>query len=237
MNLIRVGKVKEVYEVDEEYLMFVFTDNISVFDKIIPTSIPYKGESLCRTSEYWFETLEDMGIKTHYSERLEKNKMKVKRVDVLDKPTQKDKNYLIPLEFIVRHYVAGSIYDRIKSGKISPQELGLNNVVYGERLPEPYFEVTTKFEEYDRNIDFEEAMEIGGVTKSEMMDIKELILKIDDRIEKEVKKRGLIHVDGKEEFAFDSKREIMIVDTFGTADEDRWWDLKEYEKYVEGLDI
>ena len=53
MKLVRVGKVKEVYD-EGETLLFKFTDKISVFDKIIPTTIPFKGESLCRTSEFWF---------------------------------------------------------------------------------------------------------------------------------------------------------------------------------------
>ena len=62
-----------------------------------------------------------------------------------------------------------------------------------------------------------------------MDDIKEVILKIDSIINKTVKKNGLIHVDGKKEFAMDSGREPLLVDSFGTADEDRWWDLKKYE--------
>ena len=63
----------------------------------------------------------------------------------------------------------------------------------------------------------------------------ENILKIDEKINNDVKKRGLIHVDGKKEFAFDPNRELMLIDTFGTADEDRFWDLEAYEnsKFVE----
>ena len=66
MRLIKSGKVKDVYEVSDRELEFVFSDRISVFDKIIPSNIPHKGETLARTSAYWFEVVETLGVKTHY---------------------------------------------------------------------------------------------------------------------------------------------------------------------------
>lgn len=60
------GKVKEVYRIDNDTLEFVYTDNISVFDKIIPSKIAHKGEALCRTTKYWFDMLSSKGIKNHY---------------------------------------------------------------------------------------------------------------------------------------------------------------------------
>jgi len=230
MELIRKGKVKEVYALDKDRLLFLFTDNISVFDKIIPSKIPKKGESLCRTSAFWFEKLNNEGIRNHHISS-QGNKMEVRRFRILEKPTIEEENYLIPLEFITRYYVAGSMYDRIKSGKIDYKELGFSSMPkYGEVLPEPYFEITTKFESYDRKVDFKEAREIGGLSQKEIDEIREVILKIDRIIAQEVEKRGLIHVDGKKEFALGEGREIIVVDTFGTLDEDRWWDKKEYEE-------
>ncbi|MGC8992039.1 MAG: phosphoribosylaminoimidazolesuccinocarboxamide synthase [Thermoplasmata archaeon] len=230
MELVRKGKVKEVYALGEKELLFVFTDNISVFDKIIPSKIPYKGASLARTSAHWFKIVSDMGIKTHFIELPEMNKMKVRRFQITMKGKKDGKNFLIPLEFITRYYIAGSFHDRILKGKINPAEIGIKNVKYGEPLPQPFFEVTTKFEEYDRPLSFEEAMEIGGLNREELDDIREKILKIDDVINKDVMKRGLLHVDGKKEWALDDEREPVLVDTFGTADEDRFWDLEEYKK-------
>lgn len=78
MKLIKSGKVKDVYEVDENQLEFVFSDRISVFDKIIPSEIPHKGETLARTSVYWFEILKEMGISSHYIKLTAPNKMRVK---------------------------------------------------------------------------------------------------------------------------------------------------------------
>lgn len=234
MNLLRKGKVKEVFEVDRDTLEFLFTDQISVFDKIIPNTIPHKGETLCRESAFWFQVAKELGVRTHFKELVSADRMRVQRVDVIadySQLNQETRNYLIPLEFVVRHYAAGSLMDRLKSGEMSPEDIGFdaNHVVtYGEKLAEPFFEVTTKLEKTDRHLTIEEALQISGMSEVEMEQVKRLILKIDKRIESEVNERELIHVDGKKEFAFDKDRNLLLVDTFGTSDEDRWWDAEAY---------
>jgi phosphoribosylaminoimidazole-succinocarboxamide synthase len=237
MRLIRKGKVKEVYETEnKDELEFFFTNHISVFDKVIPSEIEYKGETLCRTSSYWFRVAANMDIKTHFIKTILPNRMRVKKVDVIrdySNLNEKTTNYLIPLEFICRYYVAGSLFDRIKNKEIKNETLGFDsdyNVEYGDKLPTPFFEVTTKLEKTDRNLGLDEALKISGLSKDEYKEIKETFLKIDDRMNSAVRQRGLIHVDGKKEFAFDENRNIMLVDTFGTADEDRFWDADKYEK-------
>ncbi|MDD1772951.1 MAG: phosphoribosylaminoimidazolesuccinocarboxamide synthase [Methanomassiliicoccales archaeon] len=236
MKLYRVGKVKKVFEVDDETFEFQFTNNISVFDKIIPTEIPYKGEVLCRTSAFWFKLLAEHGIRSDFIKLSGKDRMLVKRVDVIpdySKLNHKTINYLIPLELICRHYNAGSLNDRVKEGKIKVEQLGFpkgHQLKYGEKLPQDFFEATTKLEETDRNLDKEEALRISGLTENEYQEVISTIAKIDALIGERAAKAGLIHVDGKKEFAYDEKRRLMIVDTFGTLDEDRWWDAAEYEK-------
>ena len=233
-KLFRVGKVKKVYEIDPNTLEFEFTNNISVFDKIIPSDIPFKGETLCRTSAHWFKLLKENGIRSDFIEVNGPNRMLVKRVEVIpdySKLNHHTTNYLIPLEFICRHYNAGSLNDRVKEGRVTPEMMGYSSghsPVYGERLPKDFIETTTKLEETDRELTREEAIRISGLTEKEYDHVFEVIGKIDSLIGKEVGKRGLIHVDGKKEFAYDEQRRLMIVDTFGTADEDRWWDAAEY---------
>ncbi len=235
MKLLRTGKVKEVYEASDEELEFLFTDNISVFDKVIPSQIPHKGETLCRTSAYWFETAATMGIPNHLLGVQDGNRMRVRRVRVIHDyaaMTPETTSYLIPLEWVARYYVAGSLYDRLRKGKERPEEAGFppgHRVEYGEALPEPYLEVTTKLEKVDRLLTTEEALDIAGLTKEEFHAIWDMVLKLDDRMQREVRKRGLLHVDGKKEFAMDADRRPMVVDTFGTADEDRFWDGDQYE--------
>ena len=117
MQLLRTGKVKEVYEVSERELEFRFTDNISVFDKIIPTQVPKKGETLARTSAHWFELVDkELGIPTHFLGLKEPDRMRVRRVEVLQVPdiTPDSTSFLVPLEVICRHYVAGSLHDRLR---------------------------------------------------------------------------------------------------------------------------
>ncbi|OYT55681.1 MAG: phosphoribosylaminoimidazolesuccinocarboxamide synthase [Candidatus Aenigmarchaeota archaeon ex4484_14] len=233
MKLLKKGKVKDVYELDEDSLKFVFSDRISVFDKIIPSEIPRKGETLCKTSAFWFEKLEKKNIKTHFINLDGQNAMNVKKFRILERPTSKDNNYFIPLEIICRWFVAGSLFDRIKRGEVKSEELGFapdHIVKYGDKLPAPFIEFTTKLEKVDRELTEEEAAELAGLKKEDIKRIKELVIKIDQIIKKQVEKNNLIHVDGKKEFAFDESRELVVVDTFGTADEDRWWDKNEYDK-------
>ena len=236
MKLVRTGKVKQVYEVDDQTLEFVFTDNISVFDKIIPSQIPNKGETLCRSAAFWFQVLRKAGIRTHFTELVPPNRMRVRRVEIIpdyDRINGSTTNYLIPLEIISRHYMAGSLWDRVKSNEISVKELGFekgHQPKYGEELPRPFYEVTTKLEPVDRLLTREEALKISGLSEEEMDNLFRVVAKIDKIIAEEVGERMLIHVDGKKEFAFDDKRNLMVVDTFGTADEDRWWDDDAYAK-------
>jgi len=235
MKLIRQGKVKDVYEVDNHSLEFVFSDKISVFDKTIPSLIPHKGETLCRSSAFWFQVARGCGIKTHFKEFIPPNRMRVQKVDVLpySKITRKSANYLIPLEVISRHYVAGSLWDRIRLGEIKPTKLGFKGnreLKYGEKLPEPFIEFTTKLEKVDRLVTKKEAVKMAALSEKEYKQIVDAALTIDLTIAEEVEKRDLIHVDGKKEYGFSEDRELMIVDTFGTADEDRWWDWEHYSK-------
>jgi phosphoribosylaminoimidazole-succinocarboxamide synthase len=231
---LRMGSVKEVYDLGRE-LEFRFTDRISVFDKVIPSLIPHKGETLCREGVHWFSRAKKMGIRTHFEKFLPPNGMLVNKVDVIQPENIKPGagNYLIPLEVICRWYAAGSIYDRLLAGKVKPEALGFSKgykVEYGEPLPEPYIEVSTKLERVDRLLDRAEALKISGLSPEEYDAIRETVLRIDEDIKREVEPRGLIHVDGKKEFAFDEERNIMVVDVFGTADEDRFWDKAKYEE-------
>jgi len=231
---LRMGSVKEVYDLGRE-LEFRFTDRISVFDKVIPSLIPHKGETLCREGVHWFSRAEKMGIKTHFEKFLPPNGMLVKKAEVIQPENIKPGagNYLIPLEVICRWYAAGSIFDRLGAGKVKAEDLGFpkgHKVTFGEQLPEPYIEVSTKLERVDRLLNRDEALRLSKLSPEEYDLICETVLRIDEDIKREVESRGLIHVDGKKEFAFDEGRNLMVVDVFGTADEDRFWDKAKYEE-------
>jgi phosphoribosylaminoimidazole-succinocarboxamide synthase len=236
LKFLRRGKVKQVYEVSETELEFRFTDDISVFDKHIPSEIPKKGETLARTAAHWFKLCQRLKVPSHFLGLSGPAAMRVKRVRVVPNPATlgpSPKNYLLPLEFIVRYYLAGSMWERVRAGQVRPEALGFRpgeSLQYGARLPEPHFEVTTKLEPVDRLLATEEALELAAIDRDTMGEVEAMILKIDAAMEAEIAPRGLLHVDGKKEFAIDADGTIMVVDTFGTADEDRFWDRGQYER-------
>jgi len=233
-EMLYEGKVKQVWSTDDpDILEFRFTNQISVFDQIIPSLIPRKGESLNRTTAHWFKLVEEAGIcKTHLIEVNGADRCLVRKVTIIKEPgaIPRDMEWVfVPLEVIVRHYLSGSAWRRFQRGELSAEALGVSpDCEYGVKLQKPFVEVTTKFEQFDRNIDRAEGLAISNITDEEYDAIVAAALAVDEIIEKEAGKNGLIHVDGKKEFALGSNREIVLVDTFGTLDEDRWWDAEAY---------
>ena len=233
-EMLYQGKVKQVWSTDDpDILEFRFTNQISVFDQIIPSLIPRKGESLNRTTAHWFKLIEEEGIcGTHLVEVNAPDRCLVRKVEVIKEPGMipRDMEWVfVPLEIICRHYLSGSAWRRFQRGELTPEQLGVApDCEYGAKLEKPFLEVTTKFEAYDRNISNEEALEISNITEDELHAIFEAVLRIDEMIEREAAKNGLIHVDGKKEFALGPNRKVVLVDTFGTLDEDRWWDAEAY---------
>ena len=237
-EMIYHGKVKQVWSTDDpEIIEFRYTDQISVYDQIIPSLIPRKGESLNRTSCHWFNLVEKEGIcKTHLIEMNAPDRCLARKFKVIREPGQIPKdmeNVFVPLEVICRHYLSGSGWRRHKRGELTSEELGFEpglTLEEGVKLPKPYLEVSTKFEAFDRLLDREEALEISNLEGHELDRILEIVLRVDEIIDREARLRGLIHVDGKKEFALGVNREPVLVDSFGTLDEDRWWDLEAYER-------
>jgi len=226
-EMIYHAKVKQVWSTDDpDIIEFRYTNQISVFDQIIPSLIPRKGESMNRTSCYWFDLVEKAGIcETHIIEMNAPDRVRARRFDVIREPgaIAKDReNVFVPLEVICRHYLAGSGWRRYQRGDAPAEEFGFEPgtvLEEGVRLPSPYLEVSTKFEKFDRLLDRKEALEISNLTEDEFDLIMEIVVKIDQIIESEAGKRGLIHVDGKKEFALGKNRVPVLVDSFGTLDE------------------
>ncbi|ADB57727.1 phosphoribosylaminoimidazolesuccinocarboxamide synthase [Archaeoglobus profundus] len=249
-----MGSVKDLIVIEEPkedkmgFADFVFSDRYSVFDYgVMPDLIEHKGESLCLISAYFFEKLEDYGIKTHYIGLVENGK--VKRFDEISKPTNVMRvklarvvkpekkngydysvfrklkgNFLIPLEVIYRNSIpkGSSLLRRIKEGKVKPEDFGLKEIVEGMKLEKPIIDFSTKLEDVDRYLSHGEAKEISGLSDEEFERLKEIALKVDEIITSEVSKVGLENEDGKIEFALDEFRNIIVVDAVGTPDECRF---------------
>jgi|TARA_B100000959_G_scaffold99682_1_gene105441 phosphoribosylaminoimidazole-succinocarboxamide synthase len=232
------GKVKQVWSTDDpDIIEFRYTDQISVFDQIIPSLIPRKGESLNRASCHWFRLVQEEGIcDTHVVEMNAPDRVLARRFDVIKEPgaIPKDaENFFVPLEVICRHYLAGTAWRRYQRGEVTAGDLGFGSddqLSEGEKLPKPFLEVSTKFEKFDRNLDRKEALQISNIESEELDSILSIVLEVDSVIDRETSKRGLIHVDGKKEFALGPGRVPVLIDSFGTLDEDRWWDLESYDR-------
>ncbi len=134
-------------------------------------------------------------------------------------------NCLIPLEIIYRNGLpeGSSVFKRLEQGKTTLKDLGLNHYPQpGEHFAKPLFDVSTKLEETDRYITWEEASKIAGLTNVELMAVKTVLSKINDVITEMACRANLKNEDGKIELAFDEKRRLMVVDVIGTLDECRF---------------
>ncbi len=232
---------------------FHFSDKYSVFDwGEMPDLIENKGSVLCMMGAYFFERLEEKGIKTHYRGVIQDGKLV--QMDELKVPASTMEislvrvfhpkahrlagklaydydvfspnlaNFLIPLEIIYRNGLpkGSSVFERLNAG-LKPEDLGLNHPPRpGDKLKKPVFDVSTKLEERDRYVTWVEAQELAGLSDGEVREIKNILLHIDELITETASKAGLENEDGKVEFGFDPHRKPMVVDVVGTLDECRF---------------
>jgi phosphoribosylaminoimidazole-succinocarboxamide synthase len=134
-------------------------------------------------------------------------------------------NCLIPLEIIYRNGLpeGSSVFRRLEQGKVTLEGLGLGHYPRpGERFVNPIFDVSTKLEETDRYVIWEEARKIAGLTAQEVAAVKGVLSKVNNTISRVASSAGLENEDGKIELAFDDERRLMVVDVVGTLDECRF---------------
>jgi phosphoribosylaminoimidazole-succinocarboxamide synthase len=230
---------------------FVFSDRYSVFDYgEMPDPINGKGKALCMLSAYFFERLEEAGIKTHYLGLYDAEQKKLKRFDEVDEAVNVMEirlvrvihlekkngydyssykslkgNFLIPVEVIYRNSLpeGSSVFRRLEKGQITLSELGLSRMPEpGERLANPFIDFSTKLESEDRYLNRNEVLDICSISEDELLEICRVATTVDEIITRETEKAGIINEDGKIELAFDESRQLMVVDSVGTPDECRF---------------
>lgn len=207
-RVMRRGKVKDVFEIGNKKLLFDFTNRVSAFDIILNDEIPFKGEVLCRLSEYFFQNL---GIPNHLIDTIKPNKMIVRKVD------------LIPIECVVRGYLYGSLFERVQNGEV---KLSIDPILAAE-LPNPLFDPTTKFEAKDRPITKEEIINNKWLNEEEYEWLKEKSIETYLKIKKMADRSGFILADIKFEFGKDENGNILLADSIG-PDEFRMWPKENY---------
>ena len=230
LKLKHKGKVRELYEVGDKYLLMVASDRVSAFDFVLPTPIPRKGELLSRISVFWFEKTRHI-VNNHFIsfdiEEIKKN---------IDSPF--DENYFInrsmlvkkakriDFECIVRGYITGSGWKEYqKSQSICGVKLpeGLKEA---QKLAEPIFTPTTKADEgHDENITFQEMRNVLGVDLAD--EIKEKSIALYKFGAEYLEKRGMLLADTKFEFGI-LNNELILIDEVLTPDSSRFWDKSSY---------
>ncbi len=208
MKFIASGKVKDIYEYDDEHLLFRFSDRVSAYDVQFPENIPKKGEVLCKFAQYWFEKLP---IKNHFVRRESDTEIVVKKMR------------MIMMECVVRGYFYGSLVRRSKSGNIRIPE-GTQTVV-AARLSEPLFDPTTKAA-HDMPVDRETALAMNLVTGRQFDLLSAKSIEIYNKMASVADSAGFILADLKLEFGLDGD-DIILGDSIG-PDEYRLWPKKTY---------
>jgi phosphoribosylaminoimidazole-succinocarboxamide synthase len=218
LKLIRKGKVKDIYETDDNTLIFSFSDRISAFDVILNDEIPYKGKVLCNFALFWFKNLKG---KNHFIKRVGTNQIEVAKLNML------------PVECVVRSYLYGSLYSRYLQNAVNisgTEEYFANkDLQLASKLPNPVFDPTTKSDQHDKPLSEAEIINNRLLSQTELMQIKELSLDLYSQINTIVSASDFILSDIKFEFGKDPKTgEIMLGDSIG-PDEFRIWNLGEYQ--------
>ena len=212
------GKVRDVYNINDEYLVMVVSDRISAFDVVLPKGIPYKGQVLNQIAEKFLDATAD--IVPNW------------KISVPD-PMVTIGHYVetFPVEMIVRGYLTGSSWRLYKKGGRDICGVPLpEGLVELQRFPEPILTPTTKAEVgHDENISREEIIKQGLVSKEDYELLEKYSLELFKRGSEIAKEMGLILVDTKYEFGKKDGK-IYLIDEIHTPDSSRYFYLDGYDE-------
>jgi phosphoribosylaminoimidazole-succinocarboxamide synthase len=228
LQLHASGKVRDVYQLDNERLLFVATDRISAFDYVLATGIPHKGRVLTQMSLFWFNFLSDIvpnhlitadvdqypQILKNHADQLRGRSMVVQRAQ------------MFPVECVVRGYISGSAWKEYKaSGEVCGIALpaGLREA---DAFPEPIFTPSTKATSgHDENISFSKMCELVGTETASTL--RDLTLRVYRKAAAYALQHGIIIADTKFEFGR-TARGITLADEVLTPDSSRFWPADRY---------
>jgi phosphoribosylaminoimidazole-succinocarboxamide synthase len=209
------GKVRELYELDDDRLLLVASDRISTFDVVLPTEIPDKGRVLTGLSAFWFARTEELVPNHLLGLREDGRSTECRRLEML------------PLECVVRGYLTGSGWKDYQAtgavcGHVLPGDLRDS-----DKLPEPIFTPSTKAHEgHDENIDRERAAELVGQRFDE---VERVSLELYRFASEYAAERGILIADTKFELGLDHDGNLVLGDEAFTPDSSRFWPADEYE--------
>ena len=233
LNKLYSGKVRDIYEIDDDHLLIIATDRVSAYDVILPNGIPGKGKLLTELSSFWFEFIRDV-VPNHLS--------KLSLADVLTKESDYQqavgRSMLVkrlrplPIEAVARGYLIGSGFkDYQRSGEVCGIRLP-DNLPLAAQLPETLFTPATKAEagSHDENISF--AQMIGTVGEDLAMRVRDITCEIYQRAASHARERGIIIADTKFEFGLDNSGTLTLMDEILTPDSSRFWEAETWQPGV-----
>ena len=209
MKFLTSGKVKDLYEKDENSILFKFSDRVSAYDVKFSQDIPKKGQVLCHFAEFWFNKLD---VSNHFIKRESETEISVKKMT------------MIPMECVVRGYFYGSLIGRWKNGSIQLPEN--TDTTMAAKLTQPLFDPTTK-SEHDIPVDKSKALEMNLVSEEQYSWLENTSIDIYNQMSVVAENAGFILADLKLEFGIlDGK--IVLGDSIG-PDEYRLWPKDTFE--------
>jgi phosphoribosylaminoimidazole-succinocarboxamide synthase len=209
------GKVRELYALDEQRLLLVASDRISVFDVVLPTAIPDKGRVLTGLSAFWFARTRELCPNHLLHVRPDGRSLECRRLEML------------PLECVVRGYLAGSGWkDYRATGAVCGHRLP-EGLVESERLPEPIFTPATKAREgHDENIDRVQGEALIG--EERFAEVERVSLELYRFASAYAAERGIILADTKFELGLDEAGRLVLADEVFTPDSSRFWPADQF---------
>ncbi|WOC12796.1 phosphoribosylaminoimidazolesuccinocarboxamide synthase [Gordonia sp. MP11Mi] len=219
---IASGKVRDIYEIDDQTLLLVTSDRISAYDFVLSTPIPDKGRILTAASFFWFDAL---GVPNHLAGGPDDDRIPA---DLVGRSMVVEKLPMVPVECVARGYLTGSgLVDYRATGSVCgvalPDGLGES-----DKLPEPIFTPATKAAvgDHDENVSFEQVAENVGRALAEQL--RDATLDIYRRGSDLAADRGIILADTKFEFGQAADGSLVLADEVLTPDSSRYWDAQAY---------
>lgn len=230
LPLISNGKVRDIYDIDDQYMLIVTSDRLSAFDVILPDPIPGKGRVLTEVSNFWFERCKNI-IPNHLTDIPVKDVIKeTDELDVLEgRAIVVRKLKPLPIEAVIRGYLIGSGWkDYQDTGGVCGISLP-TGLQQAEKLPEPIFTPATKAAvgDHDENIDFEETVNLIGQQLAEQ--VRDISLQIYTQAVEYAQTKNIIIADTKFEFGLDENNELVLIDEILTPDSSRFWPAELYK--------
>ena len=221
---IASGKVRDIYEIDDNTLLMVVSDRISAYDHALEPAIPDKGRVLTATSKFFFDAID---FPNHLAGSLDDERIPE---EVLGRAMVVQKLDMLPFECVARGYLTGSGLKEYKeSGSVCGVELP-EGLTEASRLPEPIFTPATKAEqgEHDENVSFDAVVDKLGRERAE--ELRDATLRIYAKAAALAEEKGIILADTKFEFGVDKHGTLVLADEVLTPDSSRYWPADTYEE-------